>query len=345
MLERWRWPSEQALLLLTSFQTGTYPHAYLLTGPDGTGKRVLAKIYAQALMCEALPERRPCGVCPSCLRVDHDSHPDITVIKPGEDPDSKSRVITVFQAREAAKTLSRKAFYGGSKVLIIHHADRTRHEAQNALLKTLEEPVGGCVFFLTADRRTSLLPTVRSRCVWVPVPPLDVAEASRVLVSHGMDARRADEAARYAHGAVGSALRYAEEVEPIARRTRGALAGIRSYGDLPASAKQLSGIYDEVKDPQERAIRAERILETMESLVRDALERLDAPQPAPDERLSLIDRIGRASTRTLLAMLDAVGDARRRLGMFISFTSIIDALVYAWLEETDNAAGGRDQVS
>ncbi|MDR0397216.1 MAG: DNA polymerase III subunit delta' [Oscillospiraceae bacterium] len=344
MLGNWRWPSAQSRLLLKSFQTGARPHAFLLTGPEGAGKRTLAKIYAAALMCEAAPQDRPCGKCSACGRAERGSHPDIAIIKPGDDPDSKARVITVKQAREARTALSSKAFEGRHKALIIQEADRMRPEAQNALLKTLEEPEAGCVFFLTADRRASLLPTVRSRCVWVPVPPLDISLATRVLIERGMDERGAAEAARFTRGAVGSALRYDGEVAPVAKRVRGALSGVRSFGDVPAAARLITAVYDEAKDPPERAIRANRVFESMEHVVRDALERLNAPYTAMDASLNLIERIERASARTLLSMLDSLAQARRRSGMFISFASVIDALIYSWLEDIDHAAGGRDQV-
>ncbi|MDR1263853.1 MAG: DNA polymerase III subunit delta' [Oscillospiraceae bacterium] len=344
MLKRWRWPSEQTRLLLSSFQSEAHPHAFLLTGPEGAGKRTLAKIYVQALLCEALPERRPCGVCGACKRVEHDSHLDVTIVRPGEDPKSKSYTITIDQARGAISSLSHTAFEGRRKALIVHQAERMQPAAQNALLKTLEEPPGDCVFFLITDKRYDLLPTVRSRCVWTPVPTLGIGLAARVLVEHGMDARQADEAARFARGAVGYALRYADEVAPIARRVRGALGGVRSIGGAPAAVKLLTSIYDEVKDPHERAARASRILETMESIVRESLERLN-PEPTTDDRLNMIERIERAAPHTLLNMLDGIGDARRRLGMYISFPSIMDALIYLWLEDLYNAAGGRDQVS
>ncbi|GHU72419.1 hypothetical protein FACS1894184_20150 [Clostridia bacterium] len=344
MLDRWVWPSEQTQALLRSFKAEEHPHAFLLTGQEGTGKRTLAKIYAQALMCEAGPEQRPCGECGGCRRVEHDSHPDITVVKPGGDPESKSRSITVNQAREVIKTLSRTAYEGRYKALIIHQADRMQPAAQNALLKTLEEPPRGCVFFLITEKRNELLPTVRSRCVWLPVPPLGIESAAKALVSYGMEASQASEAARFARGAVGYALRYADEIAPIAKRVRAALGGVRSFSDAPVAVKQLTGIYDEVKDPTERSLRASRILETLESPIRESLERLNGNNDTRRE-VSLIERIESATPRTLLGMLSAIDDARRRLGMYISFSSIIDTMIYSWLEDMDNAAGGRDQIS
>jgi hypothetical protein len=225
--------------------------------------------------------------------------------------------------------------------------------AQNALLKTLEEPAGDHVFFLTSETRFGVLPTVRSRCVWVAVPPLAIDEAERALIGHGIPSNQAGDIARASRGAVGYGLRYNDEVAPIANRVNAALGGVRSFGDAPAAVRSLSAIHDEPKDPAGRAYRAGLILGTMESDLRISLDNVDdsplirigGERYPAGAHMGLVERIAQASARSRLRMLASLEEARRRLSMYMSFSGVMDALLYSWLEEIYNAAGGRDQVS
>ena len=148
-------------------------HAYLLSGPDEDALLAAASDIARGAVCSA-PGRRPCGSCRDCRKAAEGIHPDIQTLD--REPDKRS--ITVGQARQLradAQVLPNEA---ERKVYILIHADTMNDQAQNPLLKTLEEPPSFAVFLLLAANEHLLLETVRSRCTQLPVPPpLETAEA------------------------------------------------------------------------------------------------------------------------------------------------------------------------
>lgn len=141
-------------------------HAYLLYGPKGCGKKTAARYFAKALLCTG-SEEKPCGRCRSCTLFESGSHPGWTVIaaKEGES------AIRIGAIREMIATMVYKPF-GDRHVHLIEEGHTMTVEAQNALLKTLEEPGRGQVILITSERPDALLATIRSRCQILNVPPL-----------------------------------------------------------------------------------------------------------------------------------------------------------------------------
>jgi DNA polymerase-3 subunit delta' len=154
-------------LLARSVSGGTLPQSLIFAGPSGSGTRLTASGLAQVLNCLAT-ESRPensleidaCGRCTACARVARGVHPDVLVVEPGE-----SGAIRVDQVREIVERAAFRPFEGRRRVVIVDDADRLVPAAQNALLKTLEEPSPSSVFVLVTSRPDVLLPTVRSRCI------------------------------------------------------------------------------------------------------------------------------------------------------------------------------------
>ena len=143
-------------------------HAYLFTGPAGVGKTLLARETAQAVLCRS-PGARQCGACRDCLLFAHDGHPDFMLLQ----PEGTSRVIKISQVREyLIPTLSLMPVQSERRVAIIRDADALQEEAANAILKTLEEPVGATLFILVTGAPSALLPTILSRCQMVRFDPL-----------------------------------------------------------------------------------------------------------------------------------------------------------------------------
>ena len=157
-------------------------HAYLFTGPAGIGKRSLARGFAKAVLCTAAPDNRPCGFCPSCRHFESDTHPDYLVIAPPE-----NGAIKIDQVRTLISVMGTRPLEGGGRVCLIEDDERMTADAQNALLKSLEEPEPGNVFILTADNPRKLLPTIRSRCQQLPLEPLTDRETLDVLAAHDID--------------------------------------------------------------------------------------------------------------------------------------------------------------
>lgn len=165
--------SEKLTTYMKETAAVTPPHALMLTGEEGSGKKTLASLYAKALLCEN-PKRisgtrdmcEPCLTCQSCLQVAAGDHPDILMIAPEEGKAKGRRSISVKTIRETiAAGAYIKPYKGPYKIYLIDHAEKMTEEAQNALLKILEEPPAYIVIMLLATDEESLLATVRSRCV------------------------------------------------------------------------------------------------------------------------------------------------------------------------------------
>ncbi len=179
-------------------------HAYLFNGPDGTGKSVLAKLFAKTLQCrEGLGD--PCLKCRSCLQADSGNHPDIIFVK-GE----KEGIIGVDDIRKQVnEDIYIKPYSSRYKIYIIDNAEEMTPGAQNALLKTIEEPPEYGIVMLLANNKDKLLITVRSRCVTLNMQPLDDESIRSYLMErHGISADDARIAAAYGSGNLGRALEF-----------------------------------------------------------------------------------------------------------------------------------------
>jgi DNA polymerase-3 subunit delta' len=197
-------------LLARACARGTLPPSLLLAGPRGVGKRRTAMALAQALNCLAPTadpplERDACGECPACRRIARGIHPDVIVIEPGD-----TGTIRIDDVRDAVSAAGYRPFEARRRVVIIDDADAMMAPAQNALLKTLEEPPSASVFILVSSMPDALLPTVRSRCPRLrfgALTPVEIAQA--LIAGHGYADAEARAAAVDADGSIGRALEVA----------------------------------------------------------------------------------------------------------------------------------------
>lgn len=143
--------------------TGALSHAYIISGPSREDVNALADTLAAALLCEGAAPEKPCGSCRSCRKTFRGIHPDVTVVDRAGD----KLEITVDQVREVRADAVIMPNEAARKVYIIRNADTMNAAAQNALLKSLEEPPAQAAFVLAAENPSLLLPTVRSRCAHI----------------------------------------------------------------------------------------------------------------------------------------------------------------------------------
>ncbi|HET9752424.1 MAG TPA: DNA polymerase III subunit delta' [Myxococcales bacterium] len=212
-------------------------HAYLLAGPAGVGKDLLARTFAQAANCEAPdPAVRPCGKCESCLGLSRGNFPDVITLMPQADLVARgllsradlegvpSKEIRVDEVRALARRLSLTALRGRRKVAIVTPADAMNERAQNTLLKTLEEPPPATTFLLLSAHPDSLLPTIRSRCARVQLGPVPEEALVARLLRDGVAEPEARERAARAQGSFSRALAEQGEWRELLLRVEGALA-------------------------------------------------------------------------------------------------------------------------
>ena len=151
-------------------------NGYIFTGPKGSGKKLIAYTFANALNCKADNSIRPCGKCSSCMKFASNNHPNVEVIRP------TGTSIKIKQIRQVISDVSRKPFESGYKIVIIDDAGKMTVDAQDAFLKTLEEPPENTIFVLLVENHHSLLPTVLSRCQVFQLKPIPLNEVKAYII-------------------------------------------------------------------------------------------------------------------------------------------------------------------
>lgn len=196
------------------------PHGLLFAGPSGVGKATTARALAALVLCQSPTASEPCGRCESCRLMSgpQPNHPDYRLItkelirfhdKTGL---SKGIDLSIRVVRaELIEPAGRKPVMGRGKVFIVEEAELMSAAAQNALLKTLEEPAGRTAIILLTDEPGALLATVRSRCQLVPFAPLAQELIVSQLIARGIAEPLARSAADLAEGSLGQALRFAQQ--------------------------------------------------------------------------------------------------------------------------------------
>lgn len=215
--------------LSAAMRADRLPHALIFAGPVGVGKATTARALATVFLCESptIPPDAPpqsCGRCPACQVMAAGNHPDYHVVYRQlirlEKEESKAIDLPIDVIRQyLVEPANRKSIMQRGKVFVIEEAETMNAAAQNALLKTLEEPYGRTLLILLTDQPNQLLQTIRSRCQIVRFAALAHATVIRELKTRGHDQATAEDAAGFAEGSLGLALKWIEdEVIPSARR-------------------------------------------------------------------------------------------------------------------------------
>ena len=214
---------------------GTLPPSLIFAGPSGIGKRMAAVALAQLVNCATPVDDDACGECGSCRRIARGVHADVLLIEPGD-----TGAIKIEQVRDAIERSAYRPFEGRRRIVVIDEADRIIAAAQDALLKTLEEPPSSTTFVLVTAAPEMLLPTIRSRCQRLRFGRLSPADVARVLVqSHEFPEAAAHTAAAVSDGSVGQAIEGSSDAFVEARQA--ALALLRTVAGHPPPARRIMG--------------------------------------------------------------------------------------------------------
>lgn len=205
-LQPWLMPTWEGLVARLTAQR--FPHALMLAGPSGLGKRDLVAALVARMLCPSPREDGfACELCRSCTLRRAGTHPDRVQIGLELRDDGKPRTeITIDQIRALGARFASRPSFGGWQVVSVDPADKMNTAAANALLKTLEEPAANTALILIADDPARLPATIRSRCQRIDLHPPEPAAARTWLIAQGADAALADEALMLADGNPGAAL-------------------------------------------------------------------------------------------------------------------------------------------
>ncbi|MBP3926073.1 MAG: DNA polymerase III subunit delta', partial [Clostridium sp.] len=236
-------------------------HAYILSGEEGMGKKTLANAFAMTLLCER-SEKEPCMQCHACKQMMSGNHPDVIRVtheKPGS--------IGVDDIRmQINDTIYIKPYSSSYKIYLVDEAEKMTPQAQNALLKTIEEPPAYVVIMLMTTNQELFLPTILSRCIQLKLRPLKDTQVSDYLKeAMGVPEEKADVFAAFARGNLGKAIHLAssEEFGLLYRQILNLLKNLKEM--------DISMLLDSIKKLQEDQLDLHECLDFMQLWYRDIL--------------------------------------------------------------------------
>ncbi len=314
---------------------GRVAHAYLISGQPRIGKRTLAEIFSRALLCREQSKGVPCGTCIACRKVARGVHPDVEIIdlehQQSSSGSGKNTGVTIESVRAVSAQSALRPMEGAWRVTVIADAETMQEAAQEALLKTLEEPPPYCCILLLATDAEALLPTVRSRCQSIELRPATALELGPALIERSVDPGRIDEIVSLAGGSPGWALQAAGDSALVRERLETvdqALAWIESDGYRRlVTAVQLGDRFAKKRSA------VFQLLETTLSIWRDLLLRSagsaqHATYVMRSDRLAAgagrwnLAEIHRAARSVRLCLTDLDANVRPRLAL--------EAMVLQW---------------
>ena len=328
-------PQGDKIALLRQQLAGrTLVHALLLTGEAGMGKKTLATLISAALLCERQGSGYdlPCGACPACQSSLLLQHPNQIVLRrevPLTKDGKKDRTaIPVDDVREMIRLCSLFTLDGKNRSVLIFEADQMTAQAQNSLLKTLEEPPKNTFFLLTTAHPEVLLPTVRSRCRQVALSPWREEWIAKVAVKQGVPPERARQAAAEAGGSIGKALTlagdeaYWQKREEICNRFFGlsrrsdVLRVSASWKDQKAESDLLFTIIEQEVRRMLRCHLAGTTIQLTDTL--------------PE---AWVKYARRADLGSFLFLQDRVAQARRQTQFNVNYQAVLEQLLLAFTGE------------
>ncbi|MEE5990286.1 MAG: DNA polymerase III subunit tau [Firmicutes bacterium ADurb.Bin354] len=240
--------------LSSAIATGHVSHAYIFHGEPRSGKEFIARAFAQTLLCEKVAEAEgtlpeACDECHSCAQAKSRNHPDIIYVQ-----HNKPNTIGVDDVREGIlETVQIKPYSSQYKIYIMEEAEKMTPQAQNALLKTIEEPPAYAVFLLLTSSTEALLPTVLSRCTVLNMMPVPDEDLRRYLINEeSVPENRAEICIAFARGNLGRAKAFAnnEDFEKIRTNALSLMKNISRMdtSEIMNTLKEISGAGFDIND-------------------------------------------------------------------------------------------------
>lgn len=303
--------------LIAEYRSGQVSHALLLCAPTGTLKNDFARHLANILLCRAPLGEKPCGSCPACLRFQSGKHGNLLTLGLAQG----AKTIKIEQLRGVLSALSLHPLETGARVIVITDMHAMTVQAQNALLKSLEEPLSHDYYLLTADNEQAILPTIISRCSLVRLPALDQATVETCLKQAGIDAQKAAELSGISGGRLGYALDISSDSTYSAAK---ALAGktffqVKKLSDIPSASNLLKDAKDS----------ADLLLDLLEQETRHSLAQKYLGGSAAGGASSW----SMADAAALKRLLEAIFEARKYKASNVSWQAIADRLLFSITKE------------
>ena len=303
-------------ILVEQFRTGQMTHAYLLSGPKGVGKATFARYLACALFCEGSP--KPCGKCDGCRRVLDHNEADVIDVAPQD-----RKLIPIDQIREMLERIAQYANH--MRVVVIEPIEKLTPQAQNCLLKSLEEPQANVIFLLLSHESSAVLGTIASRCSRMKLHPWSDAIIRQTCLKLGYGSEQIERAVPQASGNIGAAIALLNDREDAA------MAFARQAMEVQRDADVLA-ISSRLKEERENA---DAYLDALELRLRQvtmvhagtlpasAIADLPAQWSAGDER----------RLASLASLIQHIFEAREKRASQVNWQSTVDRLLMEILEE------------
>ena len=301
-------------------ETGKVGHAYMFSGEKGSGKRLLASTWAMALQCTSEKER-PCGICHDCKQASGGNHPDIIYVT-HEKPNS----IGVEDVREQlVGDVQIRPYSGRYKIYIIPEAEKMTVQAQNAILKTIEEQPAYAVIILLTSNEQYFLDTIRSRCTILNLKPVPDEQVKAYLMEHiQVPDYQADICVAFAQGNIGKAIRLASS-EDFNTIKDSAMQLIKNAGTM-----EIHEIADAVKGIQEYKISIQDYLDILALWYRDMVY-FKATRDVDgiifkDQIRNIREAVKICSYEGAEAVMNAIETAKTRLNANVNFDLTMELL-------------------
>lgn len=280
--------------LINSVKLNKYSHSYLFLGTSGIGKKLIAREFAKMILCEG--EEKYCGTCKSCIEFDSNNNPDFQEIE----PDGNN--IKIEQIREMQRKIVEQPIISNRKVYIIDNADLMTREAQNCLLKTLEEPPEFVNIILIGSNESNFLSTIKSRCMILKFDTIPDKEIKKYLKE------------KY-------------ELQDVAESIIEASSGSIGKAEL-------------LKDKQELYVAIDKVINDIEKMdLIDTLKNADIIYKSQDDKQEILEYINiilfekSKQNKKYLNCIDIVEDAKKRLKANSNYNMTIDNMIMTIWEE------------